>query len=148
MKNRPRFRIWDKEEGRFFTPIYEAFEGRWLDLSIETNGRILRHTLKFPAEDESQFEDRYEIQEYADLKSKDGDRIFEGDILAFKSQSFISMLGGEGLINRIGVVEWDREELQWWVRCGTEGFKPNRKTDNKQFKIIGNIYQNPDLIKP
>jgi hypothetical protein len=77
------FRIWDNEEQKYFEPIYEAYKGNLIDLSISTNGRLLRRTLAMPAEDESMFEGIYEIEQFTGRTGKNNVKIFKGDRILF-----------------------------------------------------------------
>ena len=63
-------------------------------------------------------------------------KIYEGDILKFKSQSWLSHLKGEDLKDRQEKIWWNKEQLCWWVGDPETGFKPNMETDNEQFEII------------
>lgn len=73
------FRIWDNEKKEYFIPVYEAYRGELYDLSISTNGRFLRRTLEKPAEDESMFEGRYELEQFIGIIDKNEIKIYEKD---------------------------------------------------------------------
>ncbi len=83
MKNL-KFRIWDTKSKEYFEPIYEAYNGKLLDLSIGLGGDLLRRTLQLPAEHQSCFKGQYVIEQYvgrADNKGIDiylGDKVFDG----------------------------------------------------------------------
>lgn len=85
----------------------------------------------------------FELMQYSWLKDQDGKDIFEGDIITTTVQHQ-SVCKGATM-----VIVWDDTELcffaeyiqhlnqKWYLRL--------RVTANKKFKIIGNIYENPEL---
>ena len=76
------------------------------------------------------------LMQYTSLKDKNGVEIYEGDIVA-----------ESGGINR-NVVIWD--DYQWNIK---EFYAPSYDypscafSEKMIFEVIGNIHQNPDLIK-
>ena len=81
---------------------------------------------------------------YTGLKDKEKKKIFEGDIIEIDGD----WESGEG---ERGVVRWDGKNAMFRLFCytkyGGEGwFMPENKTWTK-LKIIGNLYENPDLLK-
>ena len=84
------------------------------------------------------------------LKDINGKLIFEGDILKFYSQSIIDAMAGEPLKERIGVAVWNEEELKFDVSVDNgKNVVPNlcKKTDDNNFEIIGNTYENKELLE-
>lgn len=137
--NRPlKFRAWDK--------TYD----RWIELSNYAldpeNGEILI------AHDPGEFVIfdgcDYELMQFTGLKDKNGKEIFEGD-----------------LVKRTGEIVWTKDKKEnaprevyyidddacWWVR-GKDGYNDERLGaflnwgEGTLVEVIGNIYENPDLL--
>lgn len=71
-----------------------------------------------------------ELMQYTGLHDKNGKEIYEGDILKITYK-----LSGKTIISS--------------VRWANAKFKPTRLSEHNQYEIeiIGNIYQNPELLK-
>lgn len=119
--------------------------------------------------------DLYDIQFCTGLKDKNGKLIFEGDIIVIPNQyPFYDYknkedqkqdlnvtqgeICGESVLNYIGIVEWIYSRWQYVYHCVNplkngiseginydldEGYEKGEKT---VFEIIGNIYENPELL--
>jgi hypothetical protein len=71
--------------------------------------------------------------QFTGLLDKNGKEIYEGDIF-------------EGSFSSVYKVKWDDETCSWYVHDVTRGLGfPLRKIEN--LEIIGNIYENPELIE-
>ena len=85
------------------------------------------------------------VGQWTGMKDENGKRIFEGDIIG-------SMDGHDGYLSRegyiVGAVNWDDETLSWQVtnRIEAESYEI-LASDNETLEVIGNIHDNPELLK-
>lgn len=77
----------------------------------------------------------FNIMQYTGLKDKNGNEIYEGDIVKLcRSHGYSWLEKGT-----ISTIEWDNDEQSYFL------FNKFRLTKNKKVEIIGNIYENPGL---
>ena len=158
MQDRFKFRFWDKETQTMQkSPMIELRQRMTLDTIF--NG------------------DRVIFMQSTGLKDKNGKLIYEGDIIVIPNQypfydyknkedmkqdlNFTEgEIKGESILNYIGIVEWIYSQWQYVYHCVnpkkrgiSEGVNQGLndfgfdETRNTCYEVIGNIYENPELLK-
>jgi hypothetical protein len=78
--------------------------------------------------------DRYEIMQFSGLKDKNGKEIYEADILGTGEQRATMVFSTDVMQDGTS-------------NCFGSGFFPEADIDPSDCEIIGNIYENPELLK-
>ena len=78
------------------------------------------------------FPDRFILMQYTGLKDKNGKEIFEGDIVRKNRKN--------------GIIEWNNDIAGYVWRDSKVSVTALLKNTYKNCKVIGNIYENPELI--
>jgi len=106
----------------------DPFDGYWFDVISSTVGQ------------------------YTGLTDKKGVKIFEGDII--RKLCPVYKLGAKapaGYRLVFGVVSWDEEDKSfpgtWAMLAKDEYGNPAKYGFTKDFEVIGNIYDNPELLE-
>jgi len=110
-------------------------------------------------------DDRLILMQYTGLKDKNGKEIYEGDICRINTQGAFPPYGNPDSEELTDIatlaVEWwngqfvfnanrykyldnggdDYINFGWWVRSN------DHKTSLKQIEVIGNLYENPELLE-
>jgi uncharacterized phage protein (TIGR01671 family) len=101
------------------------------------------------------------IMQFTGVLDKNGKEIYEGDIIIAKDYPFYGDEACEAELNYVGEVFWDEEGLRWYYEmhvvsnrvrgaaCGD--VLCNQKHDDKtssDWEVVGNIYENPELLTP
>lgn len=129
-----KFRAWDKERKSMQTSRMNM---------VSFNGDIL-----MAKRDEFRSSDIV-IMQFTGLLDKNGREIYEGDIVVENSYPMFN----NGLCNYRCVVIWDKDEAcfgldMYCVSDRVRGFAcPNSISEYEALEVIGNIYENPELVK-
>jgi hypothetical protein len=145
-KREIKFRVWDKKTKSFWEDGKADKGGRswnedWLCITLKGEVAIFDDE---PYGGWSGEQGRFVIQQYTGLEDKNGKEIYEGDILNIKG-TWWNASGPAGFSSFIQEVKWVEEET---------GFSPFAIYDTdcgvyhnaSECEVIGNIYENPDLI--
>jgi len=111
-----KFRAWDKEQKKM-----SFFVGIFHDLSIFNTNNNPKN---------------FELMQFTGLKDKNGKEIYEGDIVEFIGHK-----------NR--VVSWtpdDHHYAGWYAIGGIRSLPIYSGKEPNTIEVIGNIYENPELI--
>lgn len=121
-----KFRIWDKKFKSFYYPSL------YFLLQVDKNGELYYETGVSKR-------NNYILQQFIGLKDKKGKEIYEGDILELKQ-------GKE--IWEIGDVRFLEGAYYWWNSYGEQlrDYIKDKKSNTIDLKIIGNIFQNKELL--
>lgn len=117
MNREIKFRVWDKDKERFLTPIECS------QLVIRPFSGRVTDGATIP---------NVELMQYTGLKDKNGIEIYEGDILNVSNENS----------------KWDWKEVVIFHNgCFMNGDDDLLINLNFRSKVIGNIYENPELFE-
>ena len=123
----PKFRAWHNELGRMM-----SISDMWFNVDslgeIGLNDTIMNDYITVSP-------DEIELMQSTGLKDKNGKEIFEGDILfGYAGEDFWE------------IVEFDIEEGRWVRKDIYYNSKLGLSENNEFMEIVGNIYENKELL--
>lgn len=137
MSREIKFRILDKKSKSFITRPENLLLGN--KYYIDCSGNIIiRDTIDFLHETNK---DNYELMQYTGIKDKNGVEIYEGDILKYKYLY-------DRRFKYLSLVKFMETEASFGLKdiYGNE-IPLYRITANNYFEVVGNIYENPELLE-
>jgi len=84
------------------------------------------------------------LMQYTGRPDKNGVEIYEGDIVKINLMENLNIFW----VTILGKIYWDENKYGWMVNTGTDG-QPNIRDFGYLYncEVIGNIYENPELIE-
>ena len=126
----PKFRAWDKVFKEMVQVNALVLDKQVVKVTYK-NGNVAKEDMK-----------EYELMQSTGLKDKNGKEVFEGDILSIETD--------EGIFN-VNIF-WDDKHALFMFESEIHNEKEllaELVEDNTYpFEIIGNIYENPELLNP
>lgn len=135
-EDRFRFRAWINELGCFADGVDVYHDGSfnmWLDFDCGKNM--------------IQPDDSDTLMQSTGLRDKNKKLVFGDDIVRFKYMNRLNVV-----VDLIGVFVYCDDELRWEIDIyGDDSYTCLSYVSNgimSDFEVIGNIYENPELLKP
>ena len=126
-----KFRAWHKEKNIMVYDNEDDTYGYW-DGCCNSNVGMVNSILN------SKYYENYEFMQYTGLKDKNGKEIYEGDILRYSYN--IAQIEDENYLVRQNICGWEMRKTK-----KKRGQRSVRYTE--KMEIIGNIYENPELLE-
>jgi len=124
MQDRFKFRAWNLEKGIMHYDVEDTYDGI-------SNNAIEHSNFSAVLED-----NEYIVMQCTGLKDKNGKLIYEGDILFWEDE------------NDRGYVQWQDEDADYLIIFSNySAVSFNLEVEPSQLEIIGNIYENKELLK-
>ena len=123
-----KFRAWD-------------LENKFMVISSTLKVRILAD--KIPIDEIVRYESDFELMQFTGLTDKNGKEIFEGDILKADNENFVHVIKYYSEFMSFVMVK-NNVESDWFHGGNNDYFSDDIKTN---YKVIGNIYENPELLE-
>lgn len=127
----PKYRAWDKRFSEFVEDFFVSEDGKIYKKSTDTGYGIAIS---------KETSDKVILMQSTGLKDKNGKDIFEGDILACKTDDEVINLN----------IFWDEEHALFMFESKKyneqEPLAELVENNTYPFEIIGNIYENPELL--
>lgn len=165
MQDRFRYRVFDNDDKKMHDVIFLNYENNSVEWYNDNNKKRAAFIGEVP------------IVQCTGLKDINGTLIYEGDIIVISNQypfydyknkedmkqdlnSTEGEIKGESILNYIGIVEWIYSQWQYVYHCVnpkkqgiSEGVNQGLndsgfdETRNTCYEVVGNIYENPELLK-
>ena len=142
MSREVKFRAWDKINKKMFKNVGIHANGKPSSVELYGNGWTV--SAKDPGEALEKVKDAYEIMQYTGLKDKRGKEIYEGDVFGDHIHDPEVVVFWEGCFAKVDKDTY--AEGKFWSG-DDHGVHTLGGSTEKYETVIGNIYENPELVK-
>lgn len=143
MNREIKFRAWDNEN-------------KYMVISKQGVFTALRNSMNIVRQDNGYYNDgdllkpnkeKYILMQYTGLDDKNGKEIYEGDIVLYQDWEMAYEGGGNDSFINKGIVEYCEDNCCFNVtERQTVDLADVLYKDNEDLEVIGNIYDNPELL--
>ena len=141
-----KFRVWDKDNNCFIQ--YADLDE--ININFQKKGKIgiLNLSENFRTQMDEDDSDNFVLQQFTGLQDKNGKDIYEGDILKMAGE-LVGMVKFTQGQSPSFAGQWQVEYATWvLVKFKAQDYTNSYHLSVKEYReIIGNIFENPDLIK-
>lgn len=125
----PKYRAWHNELGRMMLVNTMFFFANELE-ELELNDSIMNDNIPV-------YPDEIKLMQSTGLVDKEGTEVFEGDILHHQIQTEYTF-----------IVKYDEDNARWYGDGLSRTYRIDlMKCFMQYYKVIGNIYENPELLE-
>lgn len=151
----PKFRAWHNELGRMMLVKTMFFFANELE-ELELNDSIMNDNIPV-------YPDEIKLMQSTGLHDKNGEEIFEGDILKFNDEwedycqeGYVDgsseginyvLIGSEMTYFIFEKTKYPDSSLFYYVNEEYLTFQEVMEDDELEFEVVGNIYENPELLE-
>ncbi len=147
MNRKIKFRVWDKQNKKFVTKIENSCHGEdegystYNNIYIGLNGNLINNDTSggWGGRETELNAENYIIQQFTGLKDCNNKEIYEGDIIDIGSRLGYCLVDKSESNPALVYTYLDKEHFGW-----EENFE---NIDAENIEIIGNIFENPELLK-
>lgn len=128
-----KFRVWDKDLKQMHTCGQDVHDSMTFDENNIAQYYNLQNGCGSPT--------TYELMQYTGLKDKNGKKLYEGDIVSFRFKK-----DRKELADLIGFIEYQTQYCAFKIVSSPLNGS-FRIDDETIIEVIGNVYENPELLK-
>lgn len=148
MNREIKFRAWDKEYEKM--TYFDDEDYSYSCPEVFRLEQVFKKDCNYNDYEDFRYEDitdEVELMQYTGLHDKNGKEIYEGDIVLYKDWEMAYEGGGNDSFINKGIVEYCEDNCCYNVtERQTVDITDVLYKDNEDLEVIGNIYDNPELL--